>query len=171
MKKILSLVLALVLVLGVAGAMAVGSKSQGDMTVVTTKAAVTVVTVDDTEETTALKKAFADAIKAGDPKAALPEDVAAKVSDDLKSVNEFVTAKLDGEVAEGASLTLNLVFPTKYEAGEEVAVLFGIPNGDETKWIVADGTVESDGSITVTLSAADAAALAGKTFAIVVLSK
>ena len=130
-----------------------------------------IVVVDDTAETTALKNAFAAAIKDGDPKAALPTDVASKLSADLKSVNEFVTAKLEGDVSNIASATVNILFPTKYQAGDKVVVLFGVPNGADTKWISVNGVIESDGSISVILTSTVLEALTGKTFALVVLSK
>ena len=127
--------------------------------------------VADTAETTALKNAFAEAIKAGDPKTALPENIASKLSADLKTINEFVTAKLVGNISGLASATLNVAFPTKYAAGDKVVILFGIPNGASTQWINVNGIIESDGSISMILTSTVLEALYGKTFALAVLSK
>ncbi len=129
------------------------------------------VVVPDTAETTALKNSFAEAIKAGDPKTALPENISSKLSADLKSVNEFVTAKLVGDITGIASATVNIQFPTKYAAGDKVVVLFGIPNGNTTQWINVNGIIESDGSISMILTSSVLQALSGKTFALAVLSK
>ena len=130
-----------------------------------------IIIVDDTAETVALKNEFAAAIKAGDPKTALPENVASKLSADLKTVNEFVTAKLVGDVSNIASATVNVKFPTKYATSDKAVVLFGIPAGGSTNWITVNGVIESDGSITMVLNSSVLNALAGKTFAMVVLSK
>jgi hypothetical protein len=146
-----------------------GSGSSSSSTVVAPS--IELVVVPDTAETTALKNAFAEAIKAGDPKTALPENISSKLSADLKSVNEFVTAKLVGDITGIASATVNIQFPTKYAAGDKVVVLFGIPNGNTTQWINVNGIIESDGSISMILTSTVLQALSGKTFALAVLSK
>ena len=146
-----------------------GSSATGAATDV--GAGIEIIIVDDTAETLALKNEFAAAIKAGDPKTALPENVASKLSADLKTVNEFVTAKLVGDVSNIASATVNVKFPTKYATSDKAVVLFGIPAGGSTNWITVNGVIESDGSITMVLNSSVLDALVGKTFAMIVLSK
>lgn len=148
-----------------------GSSAAGTGNTADAAASIEIIIVDDTAETLALKNEFAAAIKAGDPKTALPENVASKLSADLKTVNEFVTAKLVGDVSNIASATVNVKFPTKYATSDKAVVLFGIPAGGSTNWITVNGVIESDGSITMVLNSSVLDALVGKTFAMIVLSK
>lgn len=157
MKKILALVMALVMVLGVASAMAEGSKQTpgGGGTTVETPAAVTVEYAADTEVSKAVIGEFEEAAKSGDVLALLPDAIKAAIPGGYNTINEMVTAEFVGDVNEVADYSvMNFTFETKYVAGSTVIVLVGILPATvdgEIEWYAFNGSVLEDGSVNVTL--------------------
>ena len=189
MKKVFSLILALALVLTAVSALAAeGSKGTDDTfatgviypkqdntnysnwntSTATDTTPTSEILKEDSELTKELKAALAaDGIKA------LPEEVQALIPDGLATINEIITYKLDNVAAGVKLLTINYVFPTKYApAGEKVAVIFVVEeaNGEKT-YLVAEGTIQDNGSINVTLTEEILKAIVGKTVSVIVVSK
>lgn len=158
MKKILSLVLALALAVCAFAAMADGpSKTNPDIAPGGTNEANTLslVFVDNTEDTQKVVDAFKAAFDAGDVLAAFPEDVRGALPEGLTKINEMLSAEFEGDIeAQEDSVLINIVFETPFEpAGDQVAVLFGKLNGEEVTWTVVDnGVIKDDGSVDVTLT-------------------
>ena len=147
MKKILALVLALVMVLGVASVMAEGSKQtpggggEGED-------GIAVDFVEDTE----VSEAIIDNFKFEN----LPENVKSKLPENYTKINEMVTAQFVGDVSEVADYTvMNFKFNTLYAADTTVMVLIGVlpaTADGEVEWFdPLKGTVQEDGSINATL--------------------
>ena len=178
MKKILSLVVALVLVLAAVSALAEGSKTGADIpaaTIVNNNAdaaeAVSLVIVDDTEASAALIKVFQDAFTAGDVLAPLPEDVRAKIPEEQKNINEMVTAQFVGDVdkLEG-TLKVNLKLDTPYEKDQKVTVLFG-KLGEPVAWKTFEAVGTEEGSIEFILPAGDVMEMGNDPFVLAVVSE
>ena len=176
MKKILSLVVALVLVLAAVSALAEGSKTGADIPVATVvnnqaKEEVKLVIVDDTEASAALIKVFQDAFAAGDVLSPLPEDVRAQIPEEQKNINEMVTAQFVGDVdkLEG-TLKVNLKLDTPYEKDQKVSVLFG-KLGDPVAWKVYEAAGMEDGSIEFILPAGDVMEMGNDPFVLAVVSE
>ena len=178
MKKILSLVVALVLVMAAVSALAEGSKTGADIPVATVAnnnadaaEAVSLVIVDDTEESAALIKVFQDAFAAGDVLSPLPEDVRAQIPEEQKNINEMVTAQFVGDVdkLEG-TLKVNLKLDTPYEKDQKVTVLFG-KLGDPVAWKVFEAAGMEDGSIEFILPAGDVMEMGNDPFVLAVVSE
>ena len=172
MKKILSLVMALALVLVAVSAFASDSveeytpsltkedyerlenqyqggllkQSSGGSAVV--PAGLSFDIIPDNDATKALIDAFAAAQEAGDVLSAFPEAVKAQIPADLTVVNEIVTALLSGNADGVVSATVGCKFTTAYEAGSKVCMAFGI---SADQWVLKEGTAQTDGSINVTL--------------------
>ena len=178
MKKILSLVVALVLVMAAASALAVGSKTGADIPVATVAnnnadaaEAVSLVIVDDTEASAALIKVFQDAFAAGDVLSPLPEDVRAQIPEGLTNINEMVTVQFEGDVdkLEG-TLKVNLKLDTPYEKDQKVSVLFG-KLGEPVAWKVFEAAGMEDGSIEFILPAGDVMEMGNDPFVLAVVSE
>ena len=183
MKKVFSLILALALVLTAVSAMAADSPtnegkiytkvdntdySKWNTSTATDTTPTSEILKEDSELTKELKAALAtDGIKA------LPEEVQALIPDGLATINEVITYKLDNVAAGVKLLTINYGLTTKYApAGEKVAVIFVVEeaNGEKT-YLVAEGTIQDNGSINVTLTEEILKAIVGKTVSVIVVSK
>ena len=101
-----------------------------------------------------------------------PENVRSEVPAEYRTIYEFVSARLDAEIEEGASTALlHYVFQTPYPEGETVYLLFGVPGrGSDVDWYVREGVGE-DGGVSVALEQELCAKLADVTFALAVVSR
>jgi len=187
MKKILSLVLTLALVLTAVSAFASDSatsyvdyaaleaqyqggilkhsSSSGTQNV--PAAGLSFDIIPDNDATKALIDAFAAAKEAGDVLAAFPDDVKAQIPAELTVVNEIVTALLSGNADGVVSATVGCKFTTAYEAGAKVCMAFGI---SADQWVLKEGTAQTDGSINVTLDKGLIDQILNKPIALVVIS-
>ncbi len=163
MKKILSLVLALMMVLTAVSALAVGSKETpgggGSSAATDEEPEIKIVVVEGTELSKAVVEQFKKAFGTSDPLAPLSAEIKEKVPADYGTVNEMLTAQFSGEVgAVKKEVKMNMKFETAYGAGEKVIVVIGILPADATSvsvadivWQEFDGTGEADGSVTFTI--------------------
>ena len=104
--------------------------------------------------------------------AAFPKEIRDQIPAEYRTVNEFVTATLSDDYKNIADATLQFAFETAYPRGETVYLLFGrIDQDDHVDWMVKEGTVNRDGTVSVVLDENELAGLAGQTFALVAVSK
>ena len=194
MKKILALVLTLVMVLCAVSALAESGDSkrlpdsqQTDVTPATPatpgtpyyggaakqEEELTLKILDEaTEESQVVLDAFKAAFDAGDVLSALPEDVRAKIPEELTQINEMVTAEFIGDTEKvNGSYECTIIFETLYEADQDVAVLFGKLGGEETAWTVLMGRTNADGAVVVTVPADVIRNLGNDPFVLAVVSK
>ena len=185
MKKTLALVLALVMVLCAVSAMAEGSKTVDDTqkTTVTNgynnaPAEAELPTLEFVSTPSAAIQAIIDQFKAahdtGDDLGALPEDVktqVAQVGEGLTHINEMTGAKFTGNTNIKNEVEVILSFMTKYTPGDDVAVLFGVIEGENVKWTVLKGKVNDDGDVVVMVPAAMVKGIENDEFIIAVVSK
>lgn len=172
MKKFVSTLLALALVLSMTTAFAAGSRGSDDIANVTTEEATVAASIVESEAVEALKAKLAE----GDLSAVIPEDVLALIPEEFRSaeniadnIKEIVALKLEGEADGPILLTLNL--DTPYEDGTELIALLGVIVDEEVaEWIVKEGTVK-DNAITVELTEEEAAKLLNQTFATIIFNK
>lgn len=180
MKKILALVIALALVLCSVCAMAADSKTNSDITTVetetekkpekTTTEEAPALVIEVVEELPVaietLKETFVAASDAGDVLAALPEEVKAELPEIVTKINEFVAVKVDGYIDEMGKVTASFTFETLYTEGQTVIGAFFV----DGEWILVEGKVNADGSVSFTFDPEQAASLNGKVVALAVIS-
>lgn len=125
--------------------------------------------VSDTAETAAVIKACKDAFAAGNVLTALPDDVKSKLTAGNSTINEMVTAQFVGDTSlVTGSILVNVKFDTLYSpAGARVDVLF-VKGG---AWNVLAGTVQTDGSIDMTLGKDLVSSLGNDPFVLGVVSQ
>ena len=173
MKKFVSTLLALALVLSMTTAFAAGSRGSNDIPTVTTEEATVTATIVESEFIEALKAKIAEE----GLDAAFPEDALAQIPEEFRSaedvgdnVKEIIAVKLEGEADGPILLTLEL--DTPYDDGTEVYVLLGVIIDDEKvdEWFAKEGTVK-DNAVTVELTQEEADKLLNQTFAVVVFNK
>jgi len=183
MKKFVSVLLALAMVLMMTTAFATGSRGSSDIpsadvTTETEEAAITIEIVEDTEAIAAVKTALAAAIQAADLSAVIPAEVLELIPEDFRNaenladnVKEMVAISVEGEVGDADTFTMTLSLDTPYEDGEEVYVAFALMDGETVaEWIVKPGTVK-EGAVQVELTAEGMTKMVGNTFAAIVFSK
>ena len=158
MKKILSLVLALMMILVAVSALAAGSKETpgggGSSEATDEEPAIGIEIIDDND----LSKAAIEAFKK-DPLGPLSAEDKAKIPADYGTINEMLTAQFNGEVgAVKKEVKMNMKFETSYGEGEKVIVVIGIMPADATnakvediEWQEFDGVGEANGSVTFTV--------------------
>ncbi len=158
MKKILSLVLALMMILTAVSALAAKSKEEpgggGGSTGDSDEPEIKIEVVADTN----LSKAAIEAFKK-DPLGPLSDEIKANIPADYGTINEMLTAKFVGEVgAVKKEVKMNMMFETHYGKDEKVIVIIGILPADATdvkvediEWQEFDGIGEEDGSVTFTI--------------------
>ncbi len=176
MKKILSLVVALIMVLTAVSALAVDSKTADDINNATTNAtkeeaeAISLEIIDDTEESATLIQKYKEAYDAGDVMSALPDDVKTKLPEGFDKINEIVTAHFvgDTEKAEG-TYEITVTFATPYEAGTEVYLVFS--KLDESGFEVFKGEAQEDGSVKFTVTADQIKVFGNDPFVILAVNK
>ncbi len=181
MKKVLSLVLALVMVLCAASVLAEGSKTVDDNEGATNNGggygggagaaaaeeAISLVFTDDSEETAALIKQFKDAFDAGDVLAPLPEDIKGQLAG-FTTVNEMRTAYFTGDTSKvTAPQSFDVAFNTQYEEGSEVKVLLNKGGA----WTVVGGAGNAAGGITLEFAPEFIKAMGNDPFVLMVVSK
>lgn len=103
--------------------------------------------------------------------AGFPRDVRDQIPAEYRAINEFVTITISDDYRNVKSATIRFAFETKYPAGEDVYLLFGIMDENNTDWIVNRATVLEDGRVSVALQKEELDRLAGKPFPLVVVSK
>ena len=165
MKKILTLVLALALILTAVSAFASSPEepnqggnavpNNGGAVVAVKAPEITVKFITDTEASAAVLKLFADAAAAGDVLAPLPDDIKAKIPEGFNKINELLTAQFEGDLSlVKDEMILNVMFQTPYGDGQDVMVLIGIlpeKADGEVEWNVYKGVGKADGSVDVTV--------------------
>ena len=187
MKKTLALVLALVMVLCAVSAMAEGSKTVDDTqsttvtdTTVTNRggyyapaapALPTLGIVTPSAAAQAIIDQFKAAHDAGDDLGALPDDVKGQIGEGLVNVNEMIAVKFNGDTNVANEVEITLSFMTKYNAGDDVAVLIGELDGENVKWTVLNGKVNDAGDVVVKVPVALVKGLENNEFLIAVVSK
>ena len=123
----------------------------------------------ETTESASVFKAFQDAAAAGNVLSALPDDVKAKLASGVTQINEMVAAKFVGDVNKvTGSVLVNVRFSTLYSpAGEKVSVVINKAGA----WTVVEGTIQGDGSISMTVTKDMLNTLKNDEFVIGVVSK
>ena len=150
MKKILSLVLALVLVLTAVSVFAEASKTNYNIPVVEDNAPEVVVQLPEEEipAVAAVVESLKAAADGGDVLSALPEEIRAALPDDQKNINEIAPIQFIGKEEEVKNdLVITTKFTTLYTPGEKVTVLLARVNVDPVEWFAFEGTVQDDGSV------------------------
>ncbi len=177
MKKILSLVLALMMVLVAVSALAAGSKEEpttgGD------SSTIKIVPAEKTELSEAVIDEFKKAFGSNDPLAPLSDEAKAKLPADYTTVNEMLTSQFSGEVgAVEAPVEMNMKFETGYGEGETVYIAIGILPADATdvkvediEWEIIKGVGEADGSVTFTIPVDIVAKIGTNSFVIGAISQ
>ena len=151
MKKIVSLVLALALVLTAVSAFAAGSKQQPTPTTQDVTPEISISFIPDTSASATIIKAFKEAHDAGDDLKALPDDVRAKIGEGQTKISELLTAKFEGDLSKiTGDMVLIVKFETPYKEGEKVTVLLGILN-EPVEWHTFSGVGLKDGSVQITV--------------------
>ena len=103
--------------------------------------------------------------------AGFPRNVRDQIPAEYRTINEFVTVTISDNYQNVKSATIRFAFETKYPAGEDVYLLFGITGGNNTDWIISRAEVLENGKVSVELQKDQLDLLAGKPFPLVVVSK
>ena len=172
MKKLFALLLALVMMMSV---VAIAEETEAVPSPVA-KSAITsftpegitpsVVDAEDDDTVKALLDAIVDA------------DDNEKVfgSANVEGLNDYELVELVGlSIADYdesmGEVTLNIQFASSFDKGAELLVLLGLIDGGEVTWQNASFQIEEDGSLTITLTAEQAKAVAEGTAVLAVLQK
>ena len=173
MKKILSLVLALVLVLTAVSVFAEASKTNHNIPVVEDNEPEVVVVLPEEEipAVTALVESLKAAADAGDVLSALPEEIRAALPEDQKTINEIAPIQFIGKEEEVKNdLVVTTKFTTLYTPGEKVTVLLARVTADPIEWFAFEGTVQEDGSVQFVIPADTVKTFLNEDMAIAVVS-
>ena len=103
--------------------------------------------------------------------ASFPREIQEAIPAQYRTINEFITASLSSDFQNVKSSTLQFAFETKYPQGDTVYLVFGLTQGGSVSWVAQQAEVLSDGSVSVELQADQLEKLAGKSFALVVVSE
>lgn len=103
--------------------------------------------------------------------AGFPKAIRDQIPAAYRTINEFITVTISNDYQNVKSARIQFSFETKYPAGEDVYMLFGVNNGNETEWMVAQAKVLDNGSVSVELQKDQLARLAGQPFPLAVVSK
>ena len=103
--------------------------------------------------------------------AGFPAEVRNQIPAEYRTINEFITARISDNYQNVKSATIEFAFETQYPAKETVYLLFGIVRENETQWFVRQAEVLDNGSVSVELQRDLMDQLAGRPFALVVVSK
>lgn len=125
----------------------------------------------DTAETTALKALIEDAVKNSDILSVLPDDIKSKLPAGVSKLVEAITLRLENYESEMGAVTVK-VQPAnkKYNKGDKATVVIALPDGKGGyTWFLIEGEGQEDGTLALSLPAATAARLAGKTFITMIL--
>lgn len=181
MKKFLSVLMALVLVLTAAAALAdVPSKTTSDLSPVTgvetTGAAssdFSVTTTEDaavvTEEVAALYAFVNNETAPAAPIAYFPAEVQADVAaalpegTDLNTLqlNDFITLQATNYTEEIGDVVVKVDFVTEYKVGQQMVGLLGLYDAEgNVEWVVVKAEVKEDGAVAVTIPQAEMAKFA-----------
>lgn len=179
MKKVLSLILATLLVLTSVAAVAeaLPSKTTTDITVVNETVAesgeVVISVVEPTEKVLEALTTAVETILSGEKAVSIyTEDtqaaIAAKVADAELELNEIVAVSAPAYTAENGAVTAKFTFATVYTAEQTLVAVVTVYTADAVEEIVLDAAANEDGSVTVSftadamakIAAADAATLA-----------
>ena len=150
MKKILSLVLALVLVLTAVSVFAEASKTNLNIPVVEDNAPEVDVLLPEEEipAVAAVVESLKAAADGGDVLSALPEEIRAALPEDQKNINEIAPIQFIGKEEEVKNdLVVTAKLTTLYTPGKKVTVLLARVTGDTIEWFTFEGTVQEDGSV------------------------
>ena len=173
MKKILSLVLALVLVLTAVSVFAEASKTNYNIPVVEDNAPEVVVQLPEEEipAVAAVVESLKAAADGGDVLSALPEEIRAALPEDQKNINEIAPIQFIGKEEEVKNdLVITTKFTTLYTPGEKVTVLLARVNVDPVEWFAFEGTVQEDGSVQFVIPADTVKTFLNEDMAIAVVS-
>ena len=173
MKKILSLVLALVLVLTAVSVFAEASKTNINIPVVEDNAPEVVVQLPEEEipAVAAVVESLKAAADGGDVLSALPEEIRAALPDDQKNINEIAPIQFIGKEEEVKNdLVVTTKFTTLYTSGEKVTVLLARVNVDPIEWFAFEGTGLEDGSVQFVIPADTVKTFLNEDMAIAVVS-
>lgn len=176
MKKILALVLALTMVLGIASAVAEsptnGGKQNATPFIVVDEKLPELKFVTATGALLDMINAFQAAHNNGDALAAFPDDFKAKIPAEYTQINEAVALQFEGNTNITKDAVYNIKFETPYAPeGESVIVAIGKLDGDQFTWTDCKGVIKADGSVDVTIPASLVKAIGNNPFLAVVVSK
>jgi len=87
------------------------------------------------------------------------------------TLDEMIVLNAKGYDASYGDLELAMAFVTKYEAGEVVAVMFGMADGKDVTWTAIEGVANEEGNVVVTLTAEQLAYAAENIALVAVISK
>lgn len=173
MKKILSLVLAMVLVLTAVSAFAEASKTNLNIPVVEDNAPEVEVMLPEEEipAVAAVVESLKAAADGGDVLSALPEEIRAALPEDQKNINEIAPIQFIGKEEEIKNdLVVTTKFTTLYTPGEKVTVLLARVNVDPVEWFAFEGTVQEDGSVQFVIPADTVKTFLNEDMAVAVVS-
>ncbi len=168
MKKIISLVVALVLVLVAVSALAGPSKTNADLEKVESD----YVTASD-KTYDGVEKLIEDLMEKEGKVEGLPEEVKAALPEDVEveTVDEVVTLAFTDEEIKEYPLIINMQFGTNY-TGKTVVMVVGALNdkGEVDEWLPGkEQTGNKDGTLDLVLTEADVNWLAGRDYVVLVL--
>jgi len=183
MKKIISLILVLVMAFAAAVvAENVSSPVIGDLTsidILTTLPAGNVLVISEDTSDDAKELVAAEVEKMGDNTTEYfkaDEAIAAVIGEGEYTVDEMIELFVSGYEESYGEIEVAMSFITAYEAGEKVAVMFGILdetdiNNTEINWTVIEGVASESGAVVFTFTADQLIAAQEGTALIATISK
>lgn len=171
MKKILAIIVSLVLATCSVSALAADSKTNSDIANVetkTSKAAALKIEIakEEPEDFKALKEIFANAAEVGNVLTALPEEVKAELPENATRINEFIPLRIAGYRNEMGAVIAKFSFETLYIEGQTVIGALFV----DDEWILVEGTVNEDGSVSFSFDGELAVRLNNRIIALAVIS-
>lgn len=162
MKKAISLLLILALLLSVTSAFAANSKRGKDIPGTDTDAeGYQIIVVEEKDKATEKTiEQFAAANAEGNPVSAFPQSVVDQLANGKPAVNEIIPIEAIGDLTEVTDTETTFTLDTPYSPKDVVQLVIGIPvkdvdttsEGEEfMEWHVLDATVNEDGSLTTTV--------------------
>ena len=109
--------------------------------------------------------------RSADAFSSLPRSVREAIPPEFRTINEYMTITLDGDMKGVSSTTLNIRFTTKYQADEPLYVILGIDRNGSKKWIVQQAMGQSNGSVDVYLEADALRQAAGYPVSLILVSR
>jgi len=178
MKKLMAILVALTMIMGISAAMAAAPSAEDVSTVfINGEGDIYIVWTDDPDvgdDAESPAGEVKDAYQSGSPLDVLPAEIRAQLPEGYTVVNEVRSAKFAGnldKLAELNELKAEFKFDTPYDEGEIVYLAIGVAAGEDTEWFLLESVGNAEHNLEVTFDRAALTKIGENSFVVMAISK